>query len=220
MLLKIPVDPSLSLLGLPISFARWIGTQPFWVYWEFYQINLDLLKETGHDLREDFLLDLSQTLFFAGFRVWKKRQQLASRYWNEVGQRQKKGTVKQKKRKRINNEEKLSESKCQNPFHYLRRHSNLSKQRPTKCPCRNVIVTQKIYTNQPITEFTRKVPKKIVLDTDPRTESLKKKSELRSQVKLFITRTDVIRHEHDRSKKRSLKQLTLNFLSSKKKQKK
>ena len=35
-----------------------------------------LLKETGHDHREEFLLDLSQTLFFAGFRVWKKRQQL------------------------------------------------------------------------------------------------------------------------------------------------
>ena len=70
-----------------------------------------------------------------------------------------------------------------------------------------------------INQFPRKVPKKIVLDTDPRTESLKK-SELRSQVKLFITRTDAIRNEHDRSKKRSLKQLTLNFLSSKKKQKK
>jgi len=49
-----------------------------------------LLKETGHDLREEFLLDLSQTLFFAGFRVWKKRQQLGTLYWNEVGQRQKK----------------------------------------------------------------------------------------------------------------------------------
>jgi len=68
-----------------------------------------LLKETGHDLREEFLLDLSQTLFFAGFRVWKKRQQLATRYWNEVGQRRKKGTLKQKKRKRINNEEKMTE---------------------------------------------------------------------------------------------------------------
>ena len=70
--------------------------------------------------------------------------------------------------------------------------------------------------NKPITEFTRKVPKKIVLNTDPRTESLKKKPDLRSQVKLFITRTDVIRHEHDRSKKRSFKQLTLNFYNPKK----
>ena len=180
-----------------------------------------LLKETGHDLREEFLLDLSQTLFFAGFRVWKKRQQLASRYWNEVGQRQKKVTVKQKKRKRINNEDKISESKCQNPFHYLRRHSNFSKQRPTKCPCRNVFVDSKrIYANQPITEFTRKFPKKTVLVTDPRTESLKKKPDLLSQDKLFITRTDAIRNEHDRSKKRSFKQLTLNsFLMSKKKRK-
>lgn len=178
-----------------------------------------LLKETGHDFREEFLLDLSQTLFLAGFRVWKKRQQLASRYWNEVGQRQKKGNVKQKKRKRNNKEEKMTESKCQNPFHYLRRHSNFSKQRPTKCPCRNVLDFKSTYVNQPITKFTRKIPRNIVFDTDPRTESLKKKPDLLSQDKLFMTRTDAIRKEHDRSKKRPLKQLTLNLTTTKKKQK-
>ena len=70
---------------------------------------------------------------------------------------------------------------------------------------------EQIYVNQPITEFTRKIPKKIVLDTDPRTESLKKKPDLLSQNKLFTTRTDAIRREHDRRKKRSFKQLTLNL---------
>ena len=49
-----------------------------------------LLKETGHENREEALLDLSRTLFFAGYRVWKKRQQLATRYWKE-GERQQKG---------------------------------------------------------------------------------------------------------------------------------
>ena len=177
-----------------------------------------LLKETGHDLREEFLLDLSQTLFFAGFRVWKKRQQLATRYWNEVGQRRKKGTLKQKKRKRINNEEKMTESKCQNPFHYIS---------VVKATYRNnalqgvpVIDIKKIYVNQPITEFTRKIPKKIVFDTDPRTESLKKKPDLLFQNKLFTTSTDAIRREHDRRKKRSFKQLTLNLTTVLKKQKK
>jgi hypothetical protein len=179
-----------------------------------------LLKETGHDHREEFLLDLSQTLFSAGFRVWKKRQQLASRYWKEIGQRLKKGILKQRKRKRKNSEDKMSESKCQNPFHYLRRHSNFSKQRLTRCPCRNVIDIKKIHANQPITEFTRKVPKKNVPNTDPRTEIFKNKSNLLSQKKLFITRTDAIRKEHDRTKKRLSKQLKLNFTTTKKKQKK
>jgi len=177
-----------------------------------------LLKETGHDLREDFLLDLSQTLFFAGFRVWKKRQQLASRYWNEVGQRQKKGTVKQKKRKRINNEEKMSESKMSEPLSLISVVIITSRNNDLLSACRNVVDTKRIFINQPITEFTRKVPKKIVLNTDPRTESLKKKPDLRSQVKLFITRTDAIRHEKDRSKKRSFKPLTLNFYNAKKKE--
>ena len=35
------------------------------------------------------------------------------------------------------------ESKCQNPFHYLRRYDNLSNQRLTKCPCRNLVFTKK-----------------------------------------------------------------------------
>ena len=47
-----------------------------------------LLKETGHENREEALLDLSHTLFLAGFRVWKKRQQLANNFWNEVTKRQ------------------------------------------------------------------------------------------------------------------------------------
>jgi len=95
-----------------------------------------LLKETGHKNREEALLDLSHTLFLAGFRVWKKRQQLANIFWNAVKQRQLKAMPKRKKRKRKQFVE-IDESKCQNPFHYLQRHSNLSNQRPTKCPCRN-----------------------------------------------------------------------------------
>ena len=32
-----------------------------------------LLKESGHVNREEALLDMSRTLFFAGFRVWTKK---------------------------------------------------------------------------------------------------------------------------------------------------
>ena len=90
------------------------------------------------------------------------------------------------------------------------------KQRTTP---EDVLDIKRIYANQPITEFTRKIPKKIVFDTDPRTESLKKKPDLLSQNKLFTTRTDAIRREHDRRKKRSFKQLTLNHNVMKKTEK-
>ena len=75
-----------------------------------------LLKETGHECREESLLDLSHTLFLAGYRVWEKRQQLAHRYWTEIAQPQIKGITRKRKRKQNKNEEKVSESKCQNPF--------------------------------------------------------------------------------------------------------
>ena len=83
------------------------------MYWASYQTNLG----------EEALLDLSHTLFFSGFRVWKKRQKLAHIFWNQVKQRQQKAMPKRKKRRRKQLEE-IDESKCQNPFHYLRRHSN------------------------------------------------------------------------------------------------
>ena len=43
-----------------------------------------LLKESGHDRREEALLDISRTLFFAGFRIWSKRQKLNSHFWKEI----------------------------------------------------------------------------------------------------------------------------------------
>ena len=43
-----------------------------------------LLKESGFERREEALLELNRSLFFAGFRIWTKRQQLNSQYWNEI----------------------------------------------------------------------------------------------------------------------------------------
>ena len=115
-------------------------------------------------------------------------------------------------------EEKMSESKCRNPFHYLHRHSNFSKQRPTRCPCKNVVDSKKVYVNQHITDFVVKFPKNLH-NSDPRTKVLRNKSALSSQKKLYTTRTDEIRKEHDRNKKRPLKQSTLQVTTKTKKPK-
>ena len=114
-----------------------------------------LLKESDHEHREEALLDINKTLFFAGFRVWTKRQQLAKRYWNAVGQIQKNGIKKPKRRRKKNLDEQISESKCQNLFIILL-DTNLSKQRPNKCPCRNIVEIKSVYQTQGITAFVSK----------------------------------------------------------------
>ena len=56
-----------------------------------------LLKESGHENREVALLDISRTLFFAGFRVWTKRQQLNSYCWIKSHRKIWKSKLKQQK---------------------------------------------------------------------------------------------------------------------------
>src|SRR5271170_1588480 len=107
-----------------------------------------------------------------------------------------------------------SQSKCTNPFHFLIRHSNLSLQRPTKCPCRNVSSRATVYKTQSMTEFIFKFPQVVVHETSssdpfqlPRSTTNNKVGTyqlLRSFTdnKDFSTRADAIRREHDRGKKR------------------
>ena len=117
--------------------------------------------------------------------------------------------------------EKICESKCQNPFHYLRRHVNLSTQRPSKCPCRNVIEIKKVYANQPITEFVFKYSTENLSDfSDSKIKFRRNTTVLPTQNKLFRTRTDDIRRQHDRGKKRSYKQLIIHMFIAKKRSKK
>ena len=95
---------TLYLLGLPISF---ISTLP-------NQLR-SLLKETGHENREEALLDLSHTLFFAGFRVGKRDNNWPTLFGIKLNSDNKRLCQSEKKRKRKQLEE-IVESKCQNPF--------------------------------------------------------------------------------------------------------
>ena len=113
---------------------------------------------------------------------------------NNVKQRQLKEKTKRKKPMKKQVEEKIVESKCQNPFHYLRRHENLSSQRPTKCPCRNAVVT-KLYRNHPITEFASEIQ-----FSEQGTNVHRKENKSSSQENLYLTRTDIIRKEQTEEK--------------------
>ena len=118
-----------------------------------------LLKESGHENREVALLDISRTLFFAGFRVWSKRHHLNSYYWNHIAPDNRKVQTHLAKRKKHKVDNSASLSKCKNLFHFLARHSNLSSERNTKCPCRTVTYRAKVYKTHPITAFVYKFPR-------------------------------------------------------------
>ncbi len=144
-----------------------------------------LLKESSHENREEAILDLSRTLFFAGFRIWDKRQKLASRFWKDIAPENRKiihTNNKGRKKKQDNN----APSKCRNPFHLIPRYRNLSNQRETKCPCSKAPKETKEMPNYQITRFFH-VPVTIKSPSIP----------------TFIqSRTDKIRAQHDRGKKR------------------
>src|SRR5262249_7574642 len=118
-----------------------------------------LLFLCKHPEPEAALLDLSHTLFFAGFHVWSKRQALAAHYWKSAAPENRNTKLSGKKRKTDRDrDEKIAQSNCKNPFHYLKRISNLSQQRPNRCPCSQVeyIVVSHRYQN--IRNFFVKFP--------------------------------------------------------------
>ena len=81
--------------------------------------------------------------------------------------------------------------------------TNLSRLRPTRCPCSDIIEIAKPIADHPIPKFLFQLPR---ISTKANSE-LYRKSEpvlilLTPKFTCFSTRTDVIRKEHDRGKKR------------------
>ena len=95
-------------------------------------------------------------MFFSGYDIWAKRQCLASRYWGEIAPENR--NIYRKSTKKHRAEEQTVQSKCKNPFHFLHRHSNLSKKRPTKCPCSRVKYDTRPIVHRDIRSFTFHLP--------------------------------------------------------------
>ena len=91
------------------------------------------MKNAIGDSTEEALTEIRKTLFLGGYRVWKKRKLLVKEFWTgrapDEWKKQEVKTQDKKKKKRYN------PSHCTNPFHYLKKHSDFSKQRETRCPC-------------------------------------------------------------------------------------
>ena len=157
-----------------------------------------LLKESGRsDDIEEALDDISRSLFFAGFEIWNKRQRLGSDYWKDVAPENRKDPFKKGSGKAQQAEVKGARSNCSNPFHYLRRVFNLSKKRPTRCPC-TAQLGPTSSGNQDVRTFLVKFPSFAIdkiLPVNPTN---------------FLTRSEATRRQQDSKKKRksSNKKLT------------
>ena len=142
-----------------------------------------LLKETAFENREEAISDLRRTLFFAGFSLWNKRQKLSSQFWNDISPEN--INNKKKMRKKREREQAIVASNCRNPFHFLTRYRNLTNMLRTPCLCSTI--SQK--------------PSSQSIDI-PRTLQIPNRTRTRSETFLILSRTDKIRAEHDRRKRR------------------
>ena len=161
-----------------------------------------LLKDTGHQHREEALDDLSRTLFFSGYDIWAKGNALPLDTGVKSHQKIAIFTANQQRKHRV--EEQAVQSKCKNPFHFLHRHCNLSKKRPTKCPCSRVKYDTRPIVHRDIRSFTFHLPN---TSHQPRSETISLLQDNRCilpppQQNRFRTQSDIIRRQHDRGKKR------------------
>jgi hypothetical protein len=80
---------------------------------------------------------LSKELFWKGYGIWKSRKRLISNFWKNIAPNNWKVYEGKKKYKKDSKQKKNSiekkEYQCQNPFHFLKRHCNLSQSIPTPC---------------------------------------------------------------------------------------
>jgi hypothetical protein len=74
--------------------------------------------------------DISKTLFWSGYLIWKKRKALYKDFWQNIAPEEWNTHRKGKKQKR-----NAYSSNCHDPFHFLGKLKDLSKQRLTRCYC-------------------------------------------------------------------------------------
>ena len=89
-----------------------------------------LAQSHAMDHIDESLVLLSETLFWEGYEVWKKRKSLVSDYWRNIAPKEwthKERKLKKGKRKMLTN--------CKSPFHYCEKTRFLSTQRRSMCAC-------------------------------------------------------------------------------------
>ena len=149
----------------------------------------ELLKKQKMKNREEALADLSQSMFWHGYMIWKKRKHLVSAFYKSTAPDEwKRGYKEKKSRKR----KKLRT--CKNPFHYLERWCDLSGQLKSRCACSDSKVVQKQTQSMDIRKFFQ-YPKLNMIAFQPAKWIVEKNISA-------LSRSDLIKQSHDRGKKR------------------
>jgi len=98
-------------------------------------------NEQGNQVFEE----LARELFWKGYAIWKKRKRLMSYFWKKIAPEEWKKSSEKKQKKQVNRATKTKKRKinakdyqCQNPFHFLKKHRDLSHKLPTPCYCSHV----------------------------------------------------------------------------------
>jgi len=136
--------------------------------------------------------DISKTLFWSGYSVWKKRKALYKDFWKNTAPDEWNPRRKGKKQKRH-----AFSSSCRDPFHFLKKLKDLSKQKLTKCSCsksplfiHSVTHDIRSYLGAPAIHVYAEYNGSNLQDL------------LNSDHNCFQTQQDKIRNQHNRGRKR------------------
>ena len=147
-------------------------------------------------------LELSKTLFWSGYDIWKKRKMLNKRFWKDIAPEEwKKKEQNNKEKKTRKRKHRTNPSQCMDALHFLPKCHDFTKQRPTKCKCseyhrpakRTYIRDIRSFSNLfPISPGPFHIEKEFPIERDSKSLSFHS----------CPTRADLIRAQHDRGKRK------------------
>ena len=156
-----------------------------------------IAKEYKMEHTDDFFTRFSDTLFWEGYEIWKKRVRLVKCFWKTIAPSDWKKNHKDSKSRG----KRTLRPNCKNPFHYCKKISDLSMQRRTVCACSDM--KRVMIQDMDIRNFLTKYPKCVSYEIKTSSLSSSNVGAL-CPPKNFdaLVREDLVRQEHDRRKKK------------------
>jgi hypothetical protein len=148
------------------------------------------------------LLDLSKTLFWKGYTIWKRRRALITDYWKNIAREEWKPHT--QTRTRAKKKHIKGTYQCTSPFHFLQKHVDLSLQRPTPCPCSRSQNNAVDKGNQDIRSFLNTYPSLNPSQDIYHGDAVRHLTVSIERSSLYTTKEDLIRKDHDRRKRRKV----------------
>ena len=146
--------------------------------------------------------DISKEIFWQSYSIWQTRKRHISEFWRNIVPENWKPHQKEIKNLKRIQEIKIAEQ-CSNPFHFLIKNKDLSKQKRTICQCSHVKNLNRVYNFKDIRSFftlnkQNKQCQNICVISAMSLKNCKRKTSL------YTTREDRIRGAHDRIKRSRL----------------